>query len=102
MVIKRIGVMSLAKISALIYAGIGLLIGLLYALFAVIGGGAMLASGAGSEAGIGGGMLIVIGLVAVVAAPVFYGLIGFVGGALSAWLFNLASGYVGGLEVDAQ
>ena len=38
----------------------------------------------------------------VVVAPVFYGLTGFLAGALTGWLYNLAAGWVGGVEVDLQ
>lgn len=102
MVIRKIGVLSLAKLMAVMYAGIGLLFGGLYALVAVIGGGAMLAMGGEEGAAVGGGMMIGIGLAAVVFAPVLYGLLGFVGGAISALLFNLAAKYAGGLELEVQ
>jgi hypothetical protein len=39
---------------------------------------------------------------AAILAPVIYAIIGFIGGALSAWLFNLASGWVGGIELGFE
>jgi hypothetical protein len=102
MVIRKIGVMSLGKLMAVMYAGIGLLIGGLYALFAVVGGGAMMAMGGEENAALGGGMLIGIGLAAVVLAPIFYGILGFIGGVISAFFFNLAAKYAGGLELEVQ
>jgi hypothetical protein len=101
MVIRKVGVLSLGKLMGVMYAGIGLLLGLLYALIAVVGGGAMLAMG-GEEGAFGGGMMMGVGLAAVVVAPIAYGLIGFIGGLISAWFFNLAAKYTGGLELDVQ
>lgn len=101
MVINRIGVMSLAKLMGVMYAGIGLVFGALYALFAVLGGGAMMAMGGGDGA-MGGGMMMGMGLAAIIIAPIFYGLAGFIGGAISAFFFNLAAKYAGGLEIETQ
>ncbi|MGH8030370.1 MAG: hypothetical protein ACREO3_10590 [Arenimonas sp.] len=101
MVIRRIGVLSLAKIMGVLYAGLGLVIGLCFALFSLLGGGAMLASGQ-DGAGMGGGMMMGMGLGAAIIFPIFYGVIGFIGGLLTGWLFNLAAGFVGGLEIETQ
>jgi hypothetical protein len=101
MVIRRIGVLSLAKIQAVLGAGIGLIIGICIALFSLLGGGALMASGQdGSSAG--AGMMMGMGLGAVIIFPIFYAVVGFIGGLLSAWLFNLAAGFVGGLEIETQ
>jgi hypothetical protein len=37
---------------------------------------------------------------AVILCPIVYGLIGGIGAAIGAFIYNLASGWVGGLEVD--
>ena len=102
MVIRKVGVLSLGKLMAVMYAGIGLVIGGLYALFAVLGGGAMMALGGESDSALGGGMMIGMGLAAIVLAPVFYGVLGFIGGIISAFFFNLAAKYTGGLELEVQ
>ena len=102
MVIRKIGVMSLGKLMAVMYAGIGLLLGGLYALFAVVGDGAMMAMGGEENAALGGGMVIGMGLAAVVVAPIVYGIFGFIGGVISAFFFNLAAKYAGGLELEVQ
>ena len=101
MVITKVGVVSLGKLMGLMYAAIGLLIGVLYALFAVVGGGAMLAMGEGDSA-MGGAMMMGIGLAAVIFMPVFYGILGFLIGLLTALFFNVAAKYAGGLEVEAH
>lgn len=102
MVIRKIGVLSLGKLMAVMYAGIGLLFGVLYALFALVGGGAMMAMGGGEEGALGGGMMMGMGLAAVIVLPILYGVFGFIGGIISAFFFNLAAKYAGGLELEVQ
>jgi hypothetical protein len=101
MVIRRIGVFSLAKIMGVLYAGLGLVIGICFALFTMLGGGAMMASGQ-DGGGAAGGMMMGMGLGMAIFAPIFYGLVGFIGGLICGWLFNLAAGFVGGLEIETQ
>lgn len=101
MVIRRVGVLSLAKLMGVLYAGIGLVFGILFALFSLLGGGAMMASGAEGGAG-GAGMMMGMGIGAAIIFPIFYGLFGFIGGLITGWLFNLAAGFVGGLEIETQ
>ena len=101
MVITRMGVLSLGKIMGLMYGAIGLLFGGLYALFAVLGGGAMLAMG-GNEGAMGGGLMMGMGVAAVIFVPIFYGILGFLIGLLSALFFNIAAKYAGGLEVETR
>jgi hypothetical protein len=94
-------VLSAGKIMGVLYGGIGLLIGLFFALFMLLGGGALMASGQ-EGAGPGGGLMMGMGIGMAIAAPIFYGLLGFIGGLISGWLFNLAAGFVGGLEIETQ
>ena len=101
MVIRRVGVVSMAKLMGVLYGGIGLLVGAAFALFSIVGGGALLAGG-GEEGALGGGMMMGMGVAMIVIAPVFYGITGFLAGALTGWLYNLAAGWVGGVEVDIQ
>ena len=101
MVITKVGVVSLGKLLGIMYAAIGALFGVLYALFAIVGGGAMMAMG-GNEGAMGGGMMMGMGVAAVVVLPVVYGLLGFIGGLITALFFNLAAKYAGGLEIEAH
>jgi hypothetical protein len=95
MVINRIGAISLAKISATLYAIIGLIVGALFSLAAMAGA---LASG-DDNAGLFGAMF---GVGAVVLFPLIYGCMGFVASLIGAWLYNLLAGMVGGVELDVS
>jgi hypothetical protein len=95
MVIQRIGPLSTAKVAGVLYAGLGLLIGAIFSLVAVMGGFAT------DE--VGGGMMgAFMGVGAIIFLPLFYGAMGFCMTALMAWLFNIAAGIAGGVEVDVR
>jgi hypothetical protein len=95
MVIKSIGAMSCAKIVGTMDAIIGLLIGACISLVALIGG----LSGFGGNSGLAGA---VFGVAAVIFLPIFYGAMGFVVTLIATSLYNVISGWVGGVELDVQ
>ena len=102
MVISRIGVLSCGKVMGALYGLMGLLFGALFALISLLGVGAALSaseSGDGTGAGIIGAMF---GVGAIVLFPICYGILGFVGGLITAAIYNLVSGIVGGLELEAR
>ncbi len=101
MVITKVGVLSLGKLLGIMYAAIGVVFGVIYALVAVVGGGAMMAMG-GNEGAMGGGMMMGMGVAAVVLMPIFYGILGFIGGLVTALFFNIAAKYAGGLEIEVR
>ncbi|RMG82927.1 MAG: hypothetical protein D6707_01960 [Bacteroidetes bacterium] len=90
--LKRIGVLSLAKLQAVLMAFVGLIAGISYAIM-----GATFASLAGS-AGLGAGL----GFLAIIIFPILYAIFGFIGGAIEAFLYNLVAGWVGGIEMDFE
>lgn len=100
--IKKLGILSVAKIYAAIMFVISLLISIPYGLFIII----FALTGAGNVGGQGGLALggggIVLGLVVMIGLPIMYGAMGFVGGALGALLYNLFSGFVGGVEIEVE
>jgi len=96
MVINRVGPVSCAKITGILYALMGLIIGAFISLFAVAGG--MLA---GDRSG-GGAMGALVGVGAVIVLPIMYGCIGFIATLIGAWLYNIAAGMVGGVEIDVR
>ena len=96
MVIKRVGALSLAKIAAVLYAGIGLLIGLVVALASLVWGSSF--SGSGMPSFLGS----VVGVGAIIILPICYGIIGFVGTLIAATIFNVAARITGGVEIEVQ
>jgi len=96
MVLKRIDVLSAAKIGGILYAVLGLFFGGVMSLFGLLG--ASLAGSEGGEAWMG----LIFGVGAIITLPIFYGVLGVVFSALSALLYNVIAGLVGGLEIDLQ
>jgi hypothetical protein len=100
MTIKRFGPVSCAKIAGVIYAGIGLLIGAMFSLVAVVG---MALSGTQrglAERAVSPLAGAVMGLGAIIICPILYGAMGFVSALIGAWLYNLVALRVGGIEID--
>jgi hypothetical protein len=95
MIVRRIGVWSVAKMYATVSASMGLLIGLLLACASLVGAG--FASQNGSMPP---GMAAMFGVGAAVMLPIMYGVLGLIVGAIGAALYNLFAGMVGGVEVD--
>ncbi len=91
--IKKIGVLSLGKILAVLYA----IMGLLLALFLVL---LPLPMSTMMHSSVAGGPLFGTG--AIIALPIIYGVMGFIAGIIMALVFNVASGVIGGLEVEIE
>lgn len=92
-VVKRIGPGSAFKMGFVVYAVLGLVVGVICALAAFAGApfaryGHMPVAGA------------IAGIIAVILCPILYGILGGIITVISALIYNLASGWVGGLEVE--
>ncbi len=71
----------------------GLLIGIIFSVMSLAAGAAGGMKGAaGIEAMFGAG--------AVIALPLFYGVMGYIGGILLAVMYNIVAGIVGGIEME--
>ncbi|HLF17931.1 MAG TPA: hypothetical protein VI749_03440 [Candidatus Omnitrophota bacterium] len=88
--IKRLGIVSLAKIMAVLYGLFGLLMGLFVSLMKALG---IEATGEAAQ-------LQSVGFAAIIIFPIVYALIGAVSGLLTAFFFNLVVGWTGGLEME--
>lgn len=91
--IQQIDIMSAAKIQAVLAAVFGFIAGIFIAMGSVLGA----VFGASQEAGVVG---VIFGVGAFIFLPVIYGVIGFVAGALSAWMYNLVASKIGGIRIQ--
>ena len=94
--IKKFGVLSVAKISSIE----GLILGIIYGIIMAIGflsfGGAAAASGVPMP-------FISMGIAIVFIMMILIGIIGgFIFGAVYAFIYNIAAGAVGGIEMDLE
>lgn len=92
--VKSVGVMSVAKLEAVIMAIAGLIMGVLYA-FASASLGVL-----GTVVGGSAGFLLGFGLLSIVVMPVLFAIMGFIAGAIGAFLYNIVAGKVGGIELE--
>ena len=97
MVVRRLGVWSVARIYGALSGAFGLIAGAILALLSMVGAGLAARSG-DAPAFLGP----IFGIGAIVLLPVLYGAMGLAVGALSAVLYNLFAGMVGGIELDIQ
>jgi len=93
--IKKIGIMPMAKMQAVLMGIMGLIVGVIYGLMLTIMGLFTLA--AGSDEGI---FFIPIGIGMLIFMPLMYAAMGFVSGALFSWIYNIAAKKIGGVEID--
>jgi hypothetical protein len=106
MMVKRIGVLSAAKMYSLVGFGIGLIVGVIYGLIIMMFGAAMMMSSTGtsnSGAGAGAGASgFIIGLLIMVGFPILYGVMCFIAGAIGALIYNVAARIAGGIELELE
>ena len=92
MIVTRVDPVSVAKIAGVVYATIGLLVGIIVSLISMMFGGT-----------VGGGMLgPSVGIGAIFVFPVLYGLLGFISSFIGASIYNWAAGRVGGVRIDIE
>jgi hypothetical protein len=90
-ILRRIDPLSLAKILGLLYAILGFVFGAFVSLAALAG-----SLGHGNDGFLGA----LLGLGAVLFIPLFYAVLGFLGGLITAFLYNVLSRVVGGVKVE--
>lgn len=96
MILKRIAPLSLAKVFGLIYALMGLLFGALVSLLALVGA-LSTAQSDGDEV-----IAFVFGIGAILILPVFYGVLGAIGGFFIGLFYNLVARVAGGVEFEIE
>jgi hypothetical protein len=100
--IKSVGVMSVAKVMGLIYGALGLLVVPIFLVIGLASSMAMKQAQAATGANIPAAIGPIFAIFMAIAAPIFYGLMGFVTGAISALIYNLIAGWVGGIEMELE
>ncbi len=86
----------MAKMQGALYALLGLIIGALVSLFAVVGSALM--NSLGGTSGSHYGMLFGAG--AIILFPILYGVVGFIAGLIIGALYNLVAHVAGGIEIE--
>ena len=98
--IRRVGVVSLALMTGLLYLIMGLIIALPFACAMIVGGVSLVASleelpGLGESS-------ILFGLLYAVCLPILLGAIGFIAGAILAIAYNILAGIIGGIKIELK
>jgi hypothetical protein len=93
MIVRRIEPMSAAKVGGALYALLGLVFGALFTLISFTGFSAF--TGMSSY-----GMLFGVG--AIIILPIVYGICGFIFAGISAFFYNVAAKFAGGLEITTD
>lgn len=96
MILKRIDPSSCAKVYGVVCVAVGLIAGLFISV------AAWLTSSMFDGGGGGGGMGMLFRAGAIIFLPIFYGVIGFIMGYLSAVVYNVAAKSIGGIEVEFE
>ena len=95
MIIKRLGPLSFAKVTGVLYGFFGLVAGCIFALIALAGGAV------GQKPG-GPVFGALFGVGAIVLLPLLYGGLGFVMTLLMAAVYNGVARLVGGVEIQVE
>ncbi len=107
-VLRKVGVLSAAKVLAALYTILGVIYGVIYGLmlmaFSVIGSAS---AGAGGQEfaelaalGIGGGIAASLGVL--ICTPILFAVLGFIAGAIMAAVYNFTTRFTGGLELEVE
>ena len=91
--LKELNVLSVAKIGAILGLVFGLIEGIIMAL--VVGSMGVIAKSLFPMAGLGAGLILVFAIILGLIA-------GFIGGAIWAFIYNIAAGLVGPIEMDLE
>jgi hypothetical protein len=101
MTIRRFGVLSVAKMYALLMFIFGLIFGVVYGLILIVFGAAV-STMAGRDGLAGGVSTVVMGIAMMIGLPLFYGVLGFIMGAIAALIYNAVAGIIGGVKFELE
>jgi len=84
-ILKKLDILSVAKVLGVISSLFGLIIGISYLILYQIG------------------MPIAdVGIIGLIIFTIFYGIIGFIAGALGALIYNVIADWIGGIEIELK
>lgn len=92
--LKRIGPVSAGLFAGAAGAIMGLFAGIVLALFTGIGAAGVQGNPQGMNAVVG------LGAFGIVVLPLFYGIMGFIGGVINAFVYNIVAGLTGGISLE--
>jgi hypothetical protein len=92
--LRSVGVISCAKMMGIIYGCLGLI----FLPFFLLGGLGSLLLGRQSSQPLAGIAVLFLG----VLLAVVYGIMGFVMGAITAWIYNLIARWIGGIRLELK
>jgi hypothetical protein len=93
MVLKKIGVLSAAKVSGVLYGVIGLIAGVFFSVFSLF-----IPAQESSDLI----FKLMFGVGGIIFLPILYGVMGVVAGLIGAALYNLIASTIGGLELELE
>ena len=102
MTIRRFGVLSVAKMYGLLLFLFGLIFGVIYGLILIVFGAAISAMGPSRDAAAGGIGTVAMGIGVMIGLPLFYGILGFIMGAIGALIYNAVAGIIGGVKFELE
>ena len=94
--VKKLDIMSYAKVSAVIGAIMGFFIG----LFAAIASSFMGSFAGMTGAPLASGGFAAMGVAAIVVVPILYAIGAFIGGAIGAFIYNIVAERIGGIKFE--
>ncbi len=104
--VRRVGVLSAAIVSGMFGAVVGMIGGAIYGGLILLGGSIMSSppfSGSRSGAvGPNGLPFVVIAIGTMIFAPIFYGILSFILGAIYAFIYNVIASIMGGFKMELQ
>jgi hypothetical protein len=102
--VKKMGVLSFAKLQAVIMAIVGLIAGILYSfgglIIDVLVSIGWVSSASASTPGLGFGTVLAFG--ALIGMPIIFATFGFIVGLIEAFLYNLFARWFGGIVLDIE
>lgn len=100
--INKLGILSVAKMYAVMMFVISLLIAIPYGLMIILFSLGAARGVGGNEAFALGGMGVAGGIAVMIILPIIYAILGFIGGIIGALLYNIFAGIVGGIEIEVE